>query len=95
MTSGRDLPSMSLGPVATPPFYGAVYVQGTCGTNGGLTVDANSQVLNVWGEPIAGLYAVGNCSAGVSGGAYCGGGMTVGAGAVMSWVAVRHMLGVA
>ena len=92
MTSGRDLPSMSLGPVATPPFYGAVYVPGTCGTNGGLTIDANSQVLNVWGEPISGLYAVGNCSAGVSGGAYCGGGMTVGAGAVMSWVAVRHIL---
>ncbi|MBS5449861.1 MAG: FAD-binding protein [Coriobacteriia bacterium] len=95
MTSGRDLPSMSLGPVATAPFYGALYVPGTCGTNGGLLVDANSQIVNVWGETIPGLYAVGNCSAGVSGGAYCGGGMTIGAGIVMSWVAVHHMLGIA
>ena len=92
--SGRSLPSMSLGPIATPPFYGALYVPGTCGTNGGLRTDENAQVVNVWGEAIPGLYAVGNCSAGVSGGAYCGGGMTVGAGSVMAWVAVRHILGI-
>jgi succinate dehydrogenase/fumarate reductase flavoprotein subunit len=91
-TSGRELANNCLGPVAKPPFYGGYYVPGTCGTNGGLRINTNAQVLNTADEPIAGLYAVGNCSAGVSGGYYSGGGMTVGSGSVMSWVAARHML---
>lgn len=90
----EDTPNPCLSPVATGPFFGASYVPGTCGTNGGLKIDANAQVVSVSGEPIPGLYAVGNCSCGVSGGAYCHGGMTVGSGSVMSWVAARHILGV-
>lgn len=89
-----DIPNPCLSPVAVGPFYGAYIVPGTFGTNGGLRVDPNSQVVNVDGEPIKGLYAVGNCSSGVSGGTYFAGGMTVGQGSVMSWVAVRHALGV-
>ncbi|WP_102378118.1 FAD-binding protein [Raoultibacter timonensis] len=92
--SRTDIPNPCLSPVETGPFYGAVYVPGTCGTCGGLKIDENSQVVNFAGEPIEGLYAVGNCSSGVSGGKYLHGGMTVGSGSVMSWVAVRHMLGV-
>ena len=80
--------------VQTAPFYGAVYVPGTCGTCGGLKINESAQVMSVGGNPIEGLYAVGNCSSGVSGGMYMHGGMTVGSGAVMSWVAVRHLLGV-
>ena len=67
---------------------------GTCGTCGGLKINESAQVMSVGGNPIEGLYAVGNCSSGVSGGMYMHGGMTVGSGAVMSWVAVRHLLGV-
>jgi hypothetical protein len=93
--SRTDIPNPCLLPVEGGPYYGATYVPGTLGTNGGLKIDANSQVRSVTGEPIKGLYAVGNCSAGVSGGAYCHGGMTVGAGCVMSYVAARHALGVA
>jgi succinate dehydrogenase/fumarate reductase flavoprotein subunit len=92
--SGRGLANNCLAPLLTPPFMGAYYVPGTCGTNGGLKVDANSQVLNTHDEPIPGLYAVGNCSAGVTGGGYCGAGMTVGEGTVMSYVAAKHMLAV-
>ncbi len=83
-----------LSPVATPPFYAVPMVPGTFGTSGGLVIDANAQVKNVDGEVIPGLYAVGNCSCGVAGGIYAHGGMTVGSGAVMSWVAVRHALGI-
>ncbi|WP_165248876.1 FAD-dependent oxidoreductase [Adlercreutzia sp. ZJ141] len=94
--SGRDVSGDNpvLSPVSTPPFYGVKYVPGTFGTNGGLRIDAHSQVLSVDGEPIAGLYAVGNCSSGVAGGCYAHGGFTVGSGSVMSWVAVRHILGI-
>ena len=94
--TGRDTSSANpvLSPVSTAPFYGVKYVPGTFGTNGGLRIDANSQVVSVNGEPIHGLYAVGNCSSGVAGGIYAHGGFTVGSGSVMSWVAVRHILGI-
>ncbi|MEG0026848.1 MAG: FAD-binding protein [Raoultibacter sp.] len=94
MGSRTDIPNQVLAPLLTPPFYGAMYVPGTCGTNGGLTINGNAQVVNLQGEAIPQLYAVGNCSSGVSGGAYCHGGMTLGSGSVMGWVAVRHALGV-
>jgi succinate dehydrogenase/fumarate reductase flavoprotein subunit len=92
--TGRGLANNCLAPLLTPPYMGAYYVPGTCGTNGGLKVNANAQVLDTHNEVIPGLYAVGNCSAGVTGGGYCGAGMTVGEGCVMSYVAARHMLGV-
>ncbi|MFR6288726.1 FAD-binding protein [Adlercreutzia equolifaciens] len=90
--SRTDLANPVLAPLATGPFYGAVYVPGTCGTAGGLTINENAQVVNVNGEPIEHLYAVGNCSSGVSGGTYVHGGISLGSGAVMSWVAVNHAL---
>jgi len=88
-----DLKNAALAPVATGPFYGGSYVPGSFGTCGGLKIDANAQVVHVNGEPIPGLYAVGNCAMSVSGGAYAAGGMTVGSGSVMAWVAARHAMG--
>jgi succinate dehydrogenase/fumarate reductase flavoprotein subunit len=92
---GEELTNPVLAPVSTPPFYAALYVPGTCGTNGGLKINENAQVLNTKGEAIPNLYAVGNCSASITGGQYCGAGMTVGGGAVMSWIAIRHAMGIA
>ena len=88
-----DLANPCLAPLSTPPFYGAVYVPGTCGTGGGLTINENAQVVKPTGEPIPGLYAVGNCSSGVSGGRYVHGGISIGSGSVMGWIAVHHALG--
>jgi succinate dehydrogenase/fumarate reductase flavoprotein subunit len=96
-TSGdtsRGLANPNLAPVSRAPFYGRLMLPGTIGTAGGLKTDEHAQVLNTKGEAIGGLYAVGNCSAGVSGGMYCGGGFTLGAGSVMSWVASRYIMGV-
>ena len=70
-----------------------MYVPGTCGTAGGLTINGNAQVVRPTGDPIPGLYAVGNCSSGVSGGRYVHGGISIGSGGVMGWVAVHHALG--
>lgn len=86
-------PNPFLSPMVNPPFYGIKYAPGTFGTCGGVRVNKNSQALDVNGEPIQGLYAVGNCSMGVAGGNYAHGGITVGQGSVMSYVAVRHILG--
>lgn len=89
-----DLANPVLAPLATGPFYGIPIVPGTFGTSGGLLVNENSQVVSIEGEPIPGLYAVGNCSSGVSAGTYLHGGQTIGSGSVMSFVSARHILGV-
>jgi succinate dehydrogenase/fumarate reductase flavoprotein subunit len=96
-TSGdtsRGLANPNLAPLSKAPFYGRLMLPGTIGTAGGLKTDEYARLLNTRGEVIGGLYAVGNCSAGVSGGMYYGGGLTLGAGAVMSWVASRYIMGV-
>lgn len=82
-----------IGAVATPPFYGALYVTATCGTSGGVQINENGQVINVDGEVIPGLYACGDCTAAITGGAYLGGGGTLGPGSVMADIAARHALG--
>ena len=94
IAADRGLANPCLAPIATPPFCGAVYVPGTCGTNGGLKINEYAQVLDTKGETIPGLLAVGNCAASFTGGQYAGAGMTLGAGSVMGYVGVRHALGV-
>lgn len=87
----RGLANSCLGPIAEPPFYGAVVWPGVLGTKGGLHINANAQVLNVWGEPIAGLYALGNCTGSVMGAGYPGGGSTIGSGLTFGYIAANHM----
>jgi 3-oxosteroid 1-dehydrogenase len=89
--TGTDNPTLS--PLATPPYYGCLYVPGTFGTCGGVRINGYAQALDVDGEVIEGLYAVGNCSMGVAGGIYAHGGITVGQGSVMSYVAAKKMFG--
>lgn len=68
----------NLAPVAKAPFYAVRIVLGDLGTNGGLSTDADGAVLDTQGQPIAGLYAVGNASASLMGNAYPGAGGTLG-----------------
>ena len=79
-----DMPNPLLAPLDTPPFFAAVYSGGTTGTAGGLVINENAQVVRPDGDPIPGLYACGNCSCGVTGGTYVGGGVSVGSGSVMA-----------
>ena len=48
-----------------PPYPGEL------GTKGGLKTDARAQVLTETGQPVPGLYAIGNCSASVMGLSMC------------------------
>lgn len=91
--SRTDLKNICLAPIAQGPFYGATYVPGTCGTNGGLRINENAQVLDLDGNPISRLYAVGNTSGSVMGDAYPGGGSCLGAGSVFGMLAGRHATG--
>ena len=81
----------TLGTVEQGPFYCARYVPNSCGTRGGLVTNGKAQVLNQDNEAIPGLYAVGCCSAGVAG--YWAGGACISQGSVMSYIAVKDMLG--
>ncbi|MBT7371867.1 MAG: FAD-binding protein, partial [Gammaproteobacteria bacterium] len=88
----RGLVNPCLGPVIEPPFYGAAMWPSVLGTKGGLRINGNGQVRNVWGDSIAGLYATGNCTGSIMGAGYPGGGSTIASGMTVSYIAANHML---
>ena len=52
--------------IVEPPLWAAPMVVGINFPAGGFRANADMQVLDVFGQPIAGLYAVGDCVGGVS-----------------------------
>ncbi|WP_157216201.1 FAD-dependent oxidoreductase [Flavisphingomonas formosensis] len=87
-------PNPCLAPLVEPPFYGIEIHAGDIGTKGGVACDANAQVLDKAGRPIAGLYAVGNVSASVTGRYYPGAGATLGPAMTFGYRAAGHVCGV-
>ncbi|MBC8639777.1 FAD-dependent oxidoreductase [Caballeronia sp. EK] len=63
---------------AKGPYYAALIVAGNLDTKGGPKTNSHGQVLDTRGEPIKGLYGVGNCVASASARAYWAGGGTLG-----------------
>jgi flavocytochrome c len=86
-----DVPHPNLAPVAVAPFYAIRVYPGALGTCGGLQINGKAQVLNVWGEVIPGLYAIGNASGSAMGAGYPGGGSTVGAGMTFGMIAADDL----
>ncbi len=80
-------PNPNLAPLTQAPFYAFPIHSGDIGTNGGLVIDERAQVLDTAGQPIAGLYATGNCTASVMGGSYPGAGSTLGPAMTFGWIA--------
>jgi hypothetical protein len=72
------------------PYYSVILAAGTLDTKGGPRTDRDGRVLSSGGQPIPGLYAVGNCAASPSGKAYWGGGGTLGPIITFAWRAGRH-----
>jgi 3-oxosteroid 1-dehydrogenase len=85
-------PNPCLAPIATPPFYGIEAYPGELGTKGGLETDASARVLRETGEPIPGLYAIGNCPASVMGHSYPGAGATLGPATTFGYIAARQAI---
>jgi succinate dehydrogenase/fumarate reductase flavoprotein subunit len=52
--------------IVEPPFHASRMVVGINFPAGGFRVTLDTQVLNVFGEPIPGLFAVGDCAGGIS-----------------------------
>ena len=86
-------PNPCLRPLTDAPFYALPIYPGDIGTNGGLLTNANAQVLDTKGKPIAGLYAVGNNAASAMGESYPGAGVTIGPAMAFGYIAARHMTG--
>jgi len=87
-------PNPCVAPLRHGPFYAVEVRMGDLGTFAGLATDARARVLRE-GAAIPGLYAVGNDAASVMGGAYPGGGITLGPAMTFGWIAGRDMAGLA
>ena len=85
-------PNPCLAPLDKPPYYGMDAFAGDLGTKGGLKTDGNACVVTEAGEPIPGLYAIGNCSASVMGRSYAGAGATIGPAMTFGYIAARHAI---
>ena len=86
-------PNPNLAAIAKAPFYAMKLYPGDCGTKGGLLTDRDARVLDANGQPIPGLYCVGNNAASAMGPAYPGAGGTLGPGMAFAYRAVAHMVG--
>ena len=84
-------PNPCLAAITQAPYYALQLVPGDIGTKGGLLTDANAQVQHHDGTAIAGLYAIGNCSAAVMGTTYPGAGATIGPAMVFGMLAADHI----
>lgn len=85
-----DSARATIGPLDTPPYYAVRVYSGALGTKGGPRTDHNGQVLDVDGQRIDGLYAVGNVMASAMGMTYGGAGGTLGPAMVFGFLAGRH-----
>ena len=56
----REGAAATLGALVKPPFHAVEIHMGALGTNGGARTNAQAQILDVDGEPIAGLFGAGN-----------------------------------
>jgi hypothetical protein len=72
------------------PYYATIVCAGTLDTKGGPPTNTNGQVLDVDGDPVPGLYAVGNCAANATGQAYLAGGGTIGPYFTLGYLAAEH-----
>jgi 3-oxosteroid 1-dehydrogenase len=88
-------PNPCLGPIVKPPFYALQVYPGDTGTKGGLLTDEQARVLTEAGQPLPGLYAIGNTSSSVMGPSYPGPGSTLGPAVTFGFVAANHIASVA
>ncbi|MEN0614669.1 FAD-dependent oxidoreductase [Klebsiella indica] len=73
------------------PFYAVTLYTGDLGTSRGLVTTADAQVVNQQGQPIKGLYAVGNDMDSIMAGTYPGPGITLGPALTFGYLAASHM----
>jgi succinate dehydrogenase/fumarate reductase flavoprotein subunit len=86
-------PNPCLAPLTEPPFFAVPIRIGANGTKGGLAVDSRSRVLGLDGEPIEGLFAVGEAAAALMGPGYAGSGASLGPALTEAWSLAKNLHG--
>lgn len=84
-------PNPCVAPLEAGPFYALKILPGSLGTFAGLSTDHHARALDRQGQPIDGLYAVGNDSASMMGGCYPAGGITLGPAMTFGYLAGLHL----
>lgn len=88
---GNDTGNPTMYPISsTGPYYATLVCAGTLDTKGGPATNPHGQVLGLDGQPVPGLYAVGNCAANPTGQAYLAGGGTIGPYFTFGYLAAEH-----
>ena len=87
----ENKPNPCVAPVQTGPFYAVKVVMGDLGTFDGIQTSVVGEVLKNNGEPINGLYAVGNDRASIMGGNYPAAGITHGPNMTFGFVTGNHI----
>ncbi|KVQ61114.1 FAD-dependent oxidoreductase [Burkholderia territorii] len=85
-----NTPNPCVAPVGAGPYYALKVVMGDLGTFDGIKTSVTGEVLKE-GQPIPGLYAVGNDRASVMGGNYPGAGITLGPIMTFGFITGRHI----
>lgn len=85
----REGAAATLGTLAKPPYYAVEIKMGALGTNGGPKTNALAQILDVDGQPIAGLFGAGNVISAPTGSVYAGAGGTLGPALTFGYIAGR------
>ncbi len=93
MGDAMHQPNPCLAPIEVPPFYAVKVVASDLGTFAGIKTDTKARVLRKSGEPILGLYAVGNDAMSIMGGRYPGAGAVLGSGMTFGFIAGCHLAG--
>lgn len=84
-------PNPCVAPVADGPFYALKLIMGDLGTFEGLETTIEGQVCNADGNPIPGLYAVGNDRSSIMAGTYPGAGITLGPAMTFGFITGKHL----
>ncbi|MEH6791085.1 FAD-dependent oxidoreductase [Parasphingorhabdus sp.] len=85
----RNGAAATLGALTRAPFYAVEINMGALGTNGGPKTSAEAQILDVDGQPIAGLFGAGNVISAPTGSVYAGAGGTLGPALTFGYIAGR------
>ncbi|CAO1649541.1 FAD-dependent oxidoreductase [Parasphingorhabdus sp. NYA22] len=85
----REGAGATLGSLGKAPYYAVEIRMGALGTNGGAKTNAQAQIVDVNGEPIAGLFGAGNVISAPTGSVYAGAGGTLGPALTFGYIAGR------